>query len=190
MDAEELVSRDPQPVVPPPSRLRSSLWELGKILSLVLVLVFTIRTFVVEAYVINGKSMEPTFHDSERLLIEKFAPRFEKLERGDVIIFTHPEDPSKRLIKRVIGLPGETIEIRDGVVSIDGIELDESKWLKDESRDGSYYPARRIEDNCYFVLGDNRDISNDSRRIGTIPRDLIIGKYLFTFYPLTAVKSN
>jgi signal peptidase I len=187
MDADDLFRQSPPQ---PPVRWRSSIWEVFKILALVLILVFTIRTLVVEAYVINGKSMEPNFHDSDRLLIEKFAPRFETLSRGDVIIFTHPEDPSKRLIKRVIGLPGETVKVEDGVVFIDGRPLDESEWLKDGTEDRSFYPEHKVEADHYFVLGDNRDISNDSRRIGTIPRDAIVGKYLLSFYPLSSLKSR
>lgn len=186
MDADDLVRQNPPQ---PPPRWRSSVWEVVKILTLVLILVFTIRNFVVEAYVINGKSMEPNFRDSERLLIEKFAPRFETLARGDVIIFTHPEDPSKRLIKRVIGLPGETIEIQEGVVFVDGKPIDEREWLP-ETRDASFFAARKVEPDHYFVLGDNREISNDSRRIGSIPREMIVGKFLLRFYPLNSIKSR
>jgi signal peptidase I len=185
MDADDIVRPNP---TPPPSRWRTSAVECFKIVALVLILVFTIRTFVVEAYVINGKSMEPTFYDSERLLIEKFAPRFEKLSRGDVIIFTHPDDPSKRLIKRVIGLPGETVEMRDGDVYINGKLLDESGWTRE--RDVGNYSPRVVEKDSYFVLGDNRDISNDSRRIGTIPRDYIIGKYFLKFYPFNSISTH
>jgi signal peptidase I len=181
--------RPPGP--PPSSRWRAPLTEILKTVALVLFLVVTIRTFVVEAYVVHGKSMEDTFHDGDRLLIEKFAPRFESISRGDVIIFHHPEEPGKRLIKRVIGLPGETVKIENGVVFIDGKPLAEP-WLPEmpERHDGSFMEPKRIEPETYFVLGDNRDISNDSRRIGAIPRHLIVGKFLFRFYPLGSIDSK
>lgn len=164
------------------SRWGPAAWELLKTLILVLVFVTTIRAFVVEAYVIHGKSMEPTFRDSERLLISKFAPRFEELARGDIVIFNHPEEPGKRLIKRVIGLPGETVRIEDGRVLINGRPLAEP-YLDSALHDGSQMRSIVVEADHYFVLGDNRDISNDSRRIGTIPRDAIVGKALVLFYP-------
>jgi signal peptidase I len=176
------------PTPPPPpasgggSRWRASLWELVKTLVLVVVFVVTIRAFVVEAYVIHGKSMEPTFHDSERLLISKFAPRFEELHRGDIVIFNHPDEPGKRLIKRVIGLPGEEIQIVDGRVYVDGTLVDEP-YLEATLRDGTHMAKVLIEADHYFVLGDNRDISNDSRRMGTVPRDAVVGKALVLFYP-------
>jgi signal peptidase I len=166
----------------PGPRWKASLFELAKTLILVLVFVTTIRAFVVEAYVINGKSMEPTFHDSERLLISKFAPRFESLERGDIIIFNHPDEVGKRLIKRVVGLPGETVRIDDGRVFIDGVALDEP-YLEGHLDHVTQLRSFVVEADHYFVMGDNRDISNDSRRIGSIPRDAILGKALVLFYP-------
>ncbi len=171
------------------SRFRSSAFELLKTLVLVLVLVVTIRAFVVEAYVINGKSMEPTFHDSERLLISKFAPRFEELERGDIVIFQHGDD-EKRLIKRVIGLPGDEVEIRGGFVHVNGKRLDEP-YLEDSDRDPtSNYGPRIVPPDHYFVLGDNRPTSNDSRReaVGFIGREQIIGKALILFYPPSKIR--
>src|SRR5262249_38894692 len=90
--------------------------ELALLLTWVLLVVFGLRTFVVEPYVISGVSMEPTFSDSERLLISKFAPRVDSLSRGDIVIFDSPEETGKRLIKRIVGLPGETVVIQDGVV--------------------------------------------------------------------------
>lgn len=182
MDHDEYI----RPSEPPQAfRWRSSAWEVLKTLVLVLFLVVTIRTFVVEAYVIHGKSMEPTFFESERLLIEKFAPRFETLERGDIIIFNHPHDPGKRLIKRIIGLPGERVRIDRGIVYINGKPLEEP-WLEKAERDGSHHDEELVPEGAYFVLGDNREISNDSRRIGTIARGDIVGKYLFRFYPLVS----
>ncbi|GIW72751.1 MAG: signal peptidase I [Planctomycetota bacterium] len=163
-------------------RLRtvSAVWELCKTLAIVVVLVFGLRTFVVEAYVIHGTSMEPTFHPNERLLVSKFAPRFEAIQRGDIIVFRHPTEPGKRLIKRVLGLPGETVEIEDGQVYIDG-RLVEEPYLGLPG--GGDFGPHRVPPNCYFVLGDNRKISNDSRVIGDVPADLVLGKAFLLFYP-------
>ena len=161
-------------------RMAFALWELCKTLAIVAVLVAGIRSFVVEAYVIHGASMEPTFHNDERLLVSKIAPRFESIERGDVIIFQHPTDPTKRLIKRVVGLPGEVVEIRAGTVYVDGRPLAEPYATH---LAGSYFPAHEVAPGCYFVLGDNRGISNDSRVIGDIPEALVLGKALLLFYP-------
>jgi signal peptidase I len=162
------------------SRIGPFLAELLTILVVVIAVVYTTRAFVVEAYVIHGKSMEPTFHDSERLLISKFAPRFERLERGDIVIFNHPDEPGKRLIKRIIGLPGDTVKIEDGKLYLTG-ELFPEPYLEAPPHD--FYQTHAVEPEHYFVLGDNRDISNDSRRMGTIPADAIIGKALILFYP-------
>lgn len=169
------------PAIPPPrgSRLASFVVELVMIVTIVMGIFLTAKAYVVEAYVIHGRSMEPTFHDSERLLISKFAPRF---ERGDIIIFNHPDEPGKRLIKRIIGLPGDNVRIDDGRVFVNG-ELIAEPYIDPSTRDACLMGARVIEPEHYFVLGDNRDISNDSRRIGSIPADAVIGKALILFYP-------
>jgi signal peptidase I len=176
---------DPLPL-PGLAPQRSRAWpffiELAVILAVVFIVVITTRTYVVEAYVIHGKSMEPTFHDSERLLISKFAPRFESLVRGDIIVFNHPDEPGKRLIKRIIGLPGDSVRMEDGRVFVNG-ELIPEPYLDETSRDGFHMRTIVIEAEHYFVLGDNRDISNDSRRMGSIPADAVIGKALVLFYP-------
>lgn len=173
------------PAVPPaapaprPAGWRQSLWELFKTAVIVLVFVTAVRSFVVEAYVIHGKSMEPTFHDSERLLISKFAPRFDSLHRGDIVIFNHPTEPGKRLIKRVVGLPGETVRFEHGHVYINDEPLEEPYG----SLDGYEMLSVGVKPDHYFLLGDNREISNDSRRMGLIPRDAIVGKALVKFFP-------
>lgn len=166
-------------------RVRAAAFELLKTLVLVIVLVLTIRAFVVEAYVINGRSMEPTFHDSERLLISKFAPRFESLNRGDIVIFEHPDEPGKRLIKRVLGFPGEFVRIERGILFVNGQRVDEP-YL--ESDAGGDFDTKEVPDGHFFVLGDNRGISNDSRRIGFIPQDRVLGKALLLFYPPSKVR--
>ena len=164
------------------ARRGGALRELAVVLGTVLLVVFFLRTFVVEPYVISGISMEPTFIDSERLLISKFAPRWESLGRGDIVIFESPREPGKRLIKRIIGLPGETVVIQDGVVYVDGRAIDEP-YLDPTMHDYSQMRPMRIASDEFFVLGDNRDRSNDSRMIGPIGKALMIGKALVAFYP-------
>jgi signal peptidase I len=163
-----------------PMRMGRAVWELCKTLAIVAVLVAGIRSFVVEAYVIHGASMEPTFHHDERLLVSKFAPRFESIARGDIIVFRHPTDQTKRLIKRVVALPGETVEIRGGDVYVDGTTVSEPYATH---LGGSYFPSHTVARGCFFVLGDNREISNDSRVLGDVGEELVLGKAFLLFYP-------
>ena len=171
-----------RPSSAPAQRRLGALTELALVLTTVLLVVLALRTFVVEPYVISGISMEPTFTDSERLLISKFAPRWESLGRGDIVIFDSPREPGKRLIKRVIGLPGEMVLIQDGVVFVNGRRIDEP-YLDPATHDYSQMRAVHLETDEFFVLGDNRDRSNDSRMIGPIGKAAMIGKALVAFYP-------
>lgn len=181
-DAPDLAA--PTSSEPARKRLPAVAWEVIRTIAIVLVVVATIRTFVAEAYVIQGSSMEPTLHSSERLLITKFAPQIEGLDRGDIVIFEHPDEPGKRLIKRVVGLPGETIEIKGGLVYVNGKALDEPYQRPDL---GSSHPPHKIPEGYYFVLGDNRSVSNDSRSIGDVPSAAIIGRAFVRFYPSVRV---
>ncbi|MGH9691324.1 MAG: signal peptidase I [Candidatus Acidiferrales bacterium] len=115
--------------------------------------------------------------------MNKFVYRFEPIERGDVVVFWYPLDRSKSFIKRVVGLPGETIEIRSGHLYVNGRELKEP-YVPASYLDGSSYPARTIPADQYFVMGDHRDSSNDSRMFGTVPRDYIYGKAVFAYWPV------
>lgn len=121
-----------------------------------------------------GKSMQPTLNDGDRIIFDK---RFGKLERGDIIVFHYPPDPSTSYIKRIIGLPGETIEMREGKVFINGGAIDEP-YLKPDLLSLDTMPLVKIPDQHYFVMGDNRRNSSDSRYWGTVPRNLIYGKFI------------
>jgi signal peptidase I len=146
---------------------------------------FCLRTFVVEGFEIQGSSMEPTLEENERLFVLKFAYRFDNVERGDVIVFLYPEDHSRRFIKRVIGLPGDTVEIRHGKVMVNGEELREAYV------NGSYVRPREdisnasVPADCYYVLGDHRSVSSDSRSGWFVPRENIVGKAVLRFWPVT-----
>ena len=127
--------------------------------------------------------MNPLLSDQERIFINKFIYRFEPIERGDVVVFWYPLDRSKSFIKRVVGLPGETVEIRMGRVYINGEDLTD-QFVPSTYLDGSNYTPRKIPDSEYFVMGDHRDSSNDSRVFGPVQRPFIYGKAVFAYWPV------
>ena len=129
--------------------------------------------------------MMPTLQDGERLFINQFSYRFGlgHISRGDTVVFWFPGDISKSYIKRVVGLPGDKIEIDDGYVVVDGKKLKES-YVPQQYRDHQSYGLTTVPPNDYFVLGDHRDASNDSRAWGFVPRSYIYGKAVFVFWPL------
>jgi signal peptidase I len=157
--------------------------EWAKTILTALLLVVVLRAFVVEAYVVKGASMEPTFYDAERLLINKLAPRFQDLQQGDVIVFQHPDQPGRRLIKRIIGLPGDYVEIRRGRVAVNGKELEEVYLAEENIDPGDNMYGYPVPPGEIFVLGDHRIRSNDSRRFGSIPEALVVGRTFLRIYP-------
>lgn len=165
---------------PPPLRreLRSWTRDLAVLLGLVIV----VMIFLYQPVKVEGTSMNPLLSDQERIFINKFVYHFEPIERGDVIVFWYPLDRSKSFIKRVVGLPGETIEIRDGHVYINSQELAD-QYVPANYLDGSTYAPHRIPVDGYFVMGDHRDSSNDSRVFGSVPRQYIYGKAVFAYWP-------
>lgn len=155
------------------------LLEIVETLILTLVIFLLIRT-VVQNFRIDGDSMEPNFHDGQYLIINKLAYRFGKPQRGDVIVFQFPRDPSRDFIKRVIGLPGETVEVRRGQVFIDGIPLEEPY----APNMGRYDAGPTVlGPNEIYVLGDNRDHSSDSHAWGPLALDFVIGKAVLIYWP-------
>jgi len=139
--------------------------------------------FVVEAFVVDGASMEPTFHTNNRIVLWKSAYLFSEPRRGDVIVFRYPGDTSRDFIKRIIGTPGDTVEIRSGYVYVNGREIKEDYLQSFPLYD---FSAQKVPQGSYFVLGDNRNNSMDSRdkSVGFVPRTYIIGKAELVFYPL------
>ena len=151
----------------------------------VITLVLAIAAFFllstsVQTFVIVGRSMEPTFHDTQRLLVNKIVYNLHEPERGDVIIFRPPNNQEVDYIKRIIALPGDTIEVKDEVVYVNGTRLDES-YIKSPPR--YTLNQREIPENNYFVLGDNRNNSNDSHSGWLVPRQNIIGKAWLSIWP-------
>jgi signal peptidase I len=151
----------------------------------VLVILFLYRPVKVE-----GTSMMPSLYDQERLFINQFSYKFGlgDIKRGDTVVFWYPEDTTKSYIKRVIGLPGDTVAVDDGYVIVNGRKLVEN-YVPLEYRDDRSYAARVVPPDQYFVLGDDRISSNDSRAWGFVPRSYIYGKAVFVFWPPERVGS-
>jgi len=154
--------------------------EVG-ITVLIAVIVFVCLRFTVQSYTVVMSSMEPNFQDGECIMVNKLSYRSSGPQRGDVIIFDPPFDSEYPFIKRVIGLPGETVEINDGKVTINGTPLEENEYIA--AQPDYTMSAQEVPENEYFVLGDNRNYSNDSHNGWTVLRDNIIGKAWFTYWP-------
>lgn len=162
----------------PRSRRARRIAFLLALLALAFVLV---QTLLVGVYVVDGSSMEPTLHAGDRLLVWKAARAF---ARGDLVVFEHPQDDERVLVKRVAGLPGERIEIRAGRVYVDDRELGEPYLVRDEDRSPSLSRAPEVvPPGCYYALGDNRANSQDSRTFGPLEGSRIVGRALAVAWP-------
>jgi len=169
----------------------SFIWEIAKIVVIALIIVVPIRYFLFQPFFVRGQSMDPNFENGDYLIIDEISYRFRQPQRGEVVVFKYPQNPSQRYIKRIIGLPGETIEILNGKVMIskEGSELmvlNESNYLPSHLQTPGNTQVELAE-NEYFVLGDNRISSSDSRRWGPLPRENIIGRVFFRAWPFTAL---
>lgn len=145
-----------------------------------------IITFIVQAFWIPSGSMEPTLQVDDRILVGKFSYRLGKIERGDVIVFHYPLNPGKDFVKRVVALAGETVELREGVVLIDGAPIEElypTALAGGDRACTSNYGPQKIPGGQLFVLGDNRCNSEDSRFFGFVPLQNVVGKALFVYWP-------
>jgi len=140
--------------------------------------------FVVQPVKVEGTSMQPRLVDQERIFVNRFIYRFADIHRGDIVVFWYPRDTSKSFIKRVLAVPGDEVEIRYGSVFVNGEKVSEP-YLKPEFRDHDSYRKVVVPDGRYFVLGDHRNSSNDSRNWGFVPRDLIYGKAIFRYWPMS-----
>ena len=177
----------------PHEAARGGLWAEGRLLlrDLVFALMLAVLmvVFVAQPVKVEGTSMLPRLHDGERIFVNKliyydeyrWAP---KIDRGDIVVFWFPNDPAKSYIKRVIGLPGDTVEIHDGVVRVNGRDLEERYLDPHLNAAHPNLAPIPIKQNYYFVMGDNRDNSSDSRSWGLVPKKYIYGKALFRYWPL------
>lgn len=169
------------------------LWSEARLLIRDLVFALMIAAlvvvFVVQPVKVEGTSMLPRLHDGERIFVNKliyydeyrWAP---KVDRGDIVVFWFPDDPSKSYIKRVIGLPGDTVEIHEGMVRVNERDIDEGYLDPRFNLSHRSQPAVYVKPNYYFVMGDNRDNSSDSRIWGQVPKKYIYGKALFRYWPI------
>ena len=156
--------------------------QLGQVLAVILIAigVFLLSRATVQSFVVVGSSMEPSFEDGQRLLVNKAVHRFRDPQMGEVIVFHPPTGKQVDFIKRIIALPGDEIEIREGTVYVNDLALDEPYINSPPSYN---LAEEEIPDGEYFVLGDNRNNSNDSHSWGTVPRENIIGKVWLSIWP-------
>jgi len=191
------------------------LWEVFKVVLISLAIVLPIRLFLFQPFVVKGQSMEPTFHNGDYLIVDEITYKFRNPERGEVVVFYYPyyqgyykKDVNlgswhlfsikiphrQRFIKRIIGLPGETVEITDGKVFIlesDGtkIQLKENYILSGKTKTyGGQELKVKLSKDEYFVMGDNRDFSFDSRVWGPVKKDFIIGRVVLRLFPLSKIE--
>lgn len=164
----------------------SNFWkELVKLLLISVLVVVPFRLYVAQPFIVEGVSMDPTFESGDYLIVDEFTYHFKVPTRGSVIIFKYPKDPKKSFIKRIIGLPNETVVIIEGTVMIlnsehpDGFVLEEP-YIKLVKKDNFQF---KLGEGEYFVLGDNRSSSADSRVWGAVPEDNIIGRPIIRFFP-------
>lgn len=175
-------------------RLFHALWEVVKTVAFIILAAVIIRAFLVQPFFVQGQSMETNFHNGNYLLVNQLSYTFGSPQRGDVVVFKAPPQPDENYIKRIIGLPGETVELRDGKVVVynaehrDGVVLDESGYEPESVNTQTESSESRWElgSDQYFVLGDNREPgkSSDSRAWGPLDKKMLVGKAWLRVYPL------
>jgi len=171
----------------------SFVFELVKIVLISLVIIAPIRYFLIQPFYVKGASMEPNFYDHEYLIVDEITYRFSEPKRGEIIVFKYPKNPQEFFIKRIIGFPGEKIQIKDGGVIIfneihpEGFILNEYYLNANLKTHNLSEDIITLEKDEYFVLGDNRNQSKDSRAFGPVHRSFIIGRVLFRGWPFDRI---
>ncbi len=194
-----IIGKTMEPKLPQNPATKASFWsslaEWIKVIAIALLISLPIRFFIAEPFIVNGASMDPTFATGQFLIVDRLSYRFNEPKRGDVIVFRYPNNPSTYYIKRIIGLPGETVNIRDGIISVDfpstitpvlsatSTTIDEP-YVKSNHASSDTLRAK-LNSTEYFVMGDNRRESSDSRAWGPLQKDLIIGRPAIRLYPIT-----
>jgi len=174
----------PLPTARPHVRAGFGVWVRDLIISLAISAFIII--FLYQPVKVEGTSMMPSLEDQERIFVNKFVYRLEPIERGDIVVFRYPRDPSKSYIKRVIGVAGDRIRIDGGQVYVNDEPLDED-YVPSAYTDARSYPETVVPEHCYFVLGDHRSMSSDSREFGPVNQNLIYGKAVFGYWPMDKV---
>lgn len=168
------------------SRILSFVGELLHVVIISLAVIVPIRYFLIQPFYVKGASMEPNFYDHEYLIIDELSYRIHEPQRGDIVVFRYPNDPKQFFIKRIVGLPWDTVRVSDGRVAVNGQDLDESAYLHGVRTAGekevTLGPAE------YFLMGDNRASSLDSRIFGPVSRQFVVGRVWFRGWPPEKIK--
>ena len=193
LDLREKNDNGPIPQIPTePSGLKkvtSFIWEIVKIVVISLAIIIPIRMFVVQPFIVEGASMQPNFHDGEYLIVDEISYRFSAPKRGDAVIFHPPQNLKVYYIKRIIGLPGETVELKDGSIYIynseymDGVRLSEIDYTIDNKISKNEKDKVTLAQDEYYLVGDNRLNSLDSRRFGAVKLNYIKGRAWLRAFP-------
>ncbi len=171
-------------------RFKEFVLEILRIVFISVAIIIPVRYYLIQPFYVKGASMEPNFHDHEYLLIDEISYRFREPARGEIVVFRYPRDQKEFFIKRIIGLPGETVELRDNAIYIynddnpEGFLLDELSYLSPEVKTVSLgEDTIALGNDEYFLLGDNRSRSMDSRQFGSVQKSLIVGRAIIRGYP-------
>jgi len=173
----------------PNKTIVQTIWEFATFGIIALIIVMPIRLFIAQPFIVSGSSMVPTFKDADYLIVDELSYRLKDPKRFDVIVFRYPKDPSKYFIKRILALPNEKITIDGGTITIyndehkDGFVLDQP-FIREQSDDSMSFD---LSDDEYFVMGDNRNYSSDSRFWGPVNRDHLVGKAFIRLLPISNV---
>ncbi|MBP9715225.1 MAG: signal peptidase I [Candidatus Pacebacteria bacterium] len=189
MENNNLVTEEKKEEIVQPKESGQSFWELFKFAIIALAIVVPVRIFIAQPFVVSGSSMVPTFENGEYLIVDEISYILGEPSRGDVVIFRYPNDTKKFFIKRIIGLPGETVDVNGNEVTIynkeneGGIKLSQP-YLKTSSGIKTH---TELKDDEYFVMGDNRGASSDSRIWGPVSKNLLVGKAFVRLFPVNNI---
>ncbi|TSA44147.1 signal peptidase I [bacterium] len=165
-------------------KLLWSVFEVAETIIIAVVAVFIVRSFIAQPFLVSGSSMEPSFNNGNYLLVDELTYNLRNPERGEVVVFKYPKDPNTYFIKRIIGLPGETVRIKDGRVEISSgtkVQDLQEQYIREESNTADF--ENKLGPDEYFVMGDNRNFSFDSRSWGPLPKEDLIGVVRFRLWP-------
>lgn len=167
--------------------MKKFLWSVFEVLETVIIAVaavFIVRSFIAQPFLVSGSSMEPTFSNGNYLLIDELTYNFREPERGEVVVFKYPRDPNTYFIKRIIGLPGETLKVENNTIQITnekGVQVIHEPYLTQNADINDF--KKTLGQDEFFVMGDNRNFSFDSRSWGSLPKDDIVGVVRFRLWP-------
>lgn len=170
-------------------KIWTEVWEIIKFLAPIVIVVFVVRTYIAQPFIVDGESMAPNFHTGHYLIIDEISYRFHEPKRGDVIVLKYPLDTSRYFLKRIVGIPGDRVIIKDGKVTIANAEYPKGYVVNEPYHNQVTFPAGQFKDvtlgeDEYFAMGDNRAGSSDSRSWGILPRKDIVGRASLRLFPI------